>query len=373
MNQDPGTPKQRAENSARAATTLKPVATGVEVTIVVPAFNEAAIVERNLARICDYMDKLAPGRRWELLLVNDGSSDPTGTIAERFATSVPNVRVLHHPRNFGVGEAFRYAFRESRGDYVVTLDLDLSYSVDHIGKLLEKAKSTRARIVVASPYAEGGKVTNVPWLRRTLSVWANRFLSFSASGALSTFTSMVRIYDGRFLRSLNLSAMGMDIMPEIIYKATLLGVRIEEVPAHLDWGIIKREAAQRRSSMRLLRHTAAVLFSGFLFRPFLYFIVPGFALLVFATYVIGWMFAHFLEHYSQLVQYTSFFERSSAAVAAAYAGSPHTFVIGLLSLMLSVQLFSLGVLALQSKRYFEELFHLGSAIFKMDMQKRSGS
>jgi glycosyltransferase involved in cell wall biosynthesis len=319
------------------------------------------------------MSELVPGQRWELLLVNDGSSDATGSLAETFASSAENVRVLHHPTNFGVGEAFRYAFRESRGKYVVTLDLDLSYSVDHIGLLLERAKATRARVVVASPYAKGGKVTNVPWLRRTLSVWANRFLAFSANGALSTLTSMVRVYDGHFLRSLNLSAMGMDIMPEIIYKTQLLGIRIEEVPAHLDWGVIKREAAGRRSSMRLVRHTASVLFSGFLFRPFLFFIIPGFLLLLFSLYVIGWMFAHFLEQYAQLGQYPSFFERSSAAVADAYAVAPHTFVIGLLALMLAIQLFSLGVMALQSKRYFEELFHLGSAIFKMELKRRDDS
>jgi hypothetical protein len=63
-----------------------------------------------------------------------------------------------------------------------------------------------------------------------------------------------------------------------------------------------------------------------------------------------------------LAQVEEVFSRSSQAVAAAYAQSPHTFVIGLLSLMLAIQLISLGILSLQSKSYFEEIFHLGSAI-----------
>jgi hypothetical protein len=52
-------------------------------------------------------------------------------------------------------------------------------------------------------------------------------------------------------------------------------------------------------------------------------------------------------------------------VAAAYAESPHTFIVGLLSSMLAIQLLSLGILSLQSKRYFEEIFHLGASIYKL--------
>jgi hypothetical protein len=53
-------------------------------------------------------------------------------------------------------------------------------------------------------------------------------------------------------------------------------------------------------------------------------------------------------------------DRLSGAVAIAYQRSPHAFLVGLLSLMLSIQLISLGILSLQSKNYFEELFYLGS-------------
>ena len=73
---------------------------------------------------------------------------------------------------------------------------------------------------------------------------------------------MVRVYDGRFLRSLNLRSKGMEVMPEIIYKARMLNARIEEIPAHLDWGLLK-EAPQRRSSMKLWRHTLSVIMSAF--------------------------------------------------------------------------------------------------------------
>jgi glycosyltransferase involved in cell wall biosynthesis len=339
------------------------------VSIVMPAFNEAAIIEQNLGRVCDYMRTIENSYRWELVIVNDGSEDATGTLAEGFAHDRDNVHVYHHHTNFGLGQAFRFAFAHCSGDYVVTLDTDLSYSPPHIGELLARISETRAKIVLTSPYMKGGRVSNVPWLRRKLSTWANRFLSVSANGRMATLTSMVRAYDGRFLRSLNLRAMGMDVMPEIIYKASMLRARIEEIPAHLDWGPLKAKKAPRRSSMRILRHTAATIVTGFLFRPVAFFILPGLLTFLFSVYVNGWTLAHFFEQYRNLAQYPQMAERASAAVSAAYAHSPHTFIIGLLSLMLSIQLISLGILALQSKSYFEELFHLASGIYRVQQDE----
>ena len=340
------------------------------VSLVVPAFNEATIVEHNLARLCTYMQSLESRFRWEVVVINDGSTDATGDLADEFAKTHANVRVFHHITNFGLGQAFKFAFNRCRGEYVITLDADLSYSPDHIAQLLQKIQQTRAKIVVASPYMEGGKISDVPWLRRVFSVAANRFLSRAANGELSTLTSMVRVYDGRFLRSLNLRAQGMEIMPEIIYKAKLLGARIEEIPAHLDWSELRARVTSRRSSMRLWRHTVSIILSGFLFRPVMFFILPGLAMLLFALYVNGWTVAHFIAHFQALSQYPDFFGRASAAVSAAYAESPHTFIIGISALMLGIQLVGLGILALQNKNYFEEMFHLASTIYRTHQESR---
>jgi glycosyltransferase involved in cell wall biosynthesis len=339
------------------------------VSVMLPAYNEATILEQNLARVHQYMSSMEHEYRWEMVIVNDGSQDKTGELAERFAARHDNVRVFHHLTNFGLGQALRLAALHCKGDYLLMLDMDLSYSPDHIARLLTRIRETRAEIVLTSPYMEGGQVSNVPWLRRTLSTWANRFLAASVQGHLSTLTSMVRVYDGPFLRSLNLRSMGMDVMPEILYKAKMLGARVEEIPAHLDWGVLSEKKAQRRSSMRIVRHTAAIVLSGFLFRPVMYFIAPGLLLLLFSLYVNGWVMAHFTQHYAALTQYAGFFERASAAVSAAYAQSPHTFLIGILALMMAIQLISLGILSLQNKSYFEEIFHLASGIYRVARDK----
>lgn len=330
-------------------------------TILLPAFNEAAILEENLALIQDYLRTLADRYRFEVLIVDDGSMDGTGRIAEAQSERYANVRVIHHPMNRGLGRGFQTGFAHSRGDYIVILDIDLSYSPDHIGALLESIRTTGAEMVLASPYMKGGRISNVPWLRRALSVWANRFLSYFAKGRLSTLTCMVRAYDGEFARSLVLRSAGMDVMPESIYKPMILRARIEQVAAHLDWSRQVAVGTRRRSSMRIMRHMLSTVLSGFIFRPFMFFIAPGLLLGAFAVWTNFWMVTHFLTAYRR-ADVSAEADRISAAIAFAYQQYPHTFIVGLLSLMLSVQLLSLGILALQSKRYFEETFYLASAV-----------
>jgi glycosyltransferase involved in cell wall biosynthesis len=341
------------------------------VSVVVPAYNEAAVLEKNLRMLCDHMKSLESEYRWEIIVVNDGSNDGTGEIAENVAKVHPNVFVLHHIVNLRLGNALRYAFNNCRGDYVVTMDIDLSYSPDHIDRLLKTIKENRAKIVIASPYMRGGKVSNVPWLRRFLSIWANRYLSLTAPGNLSTLTGMVRGYDAKFLRTLDLKASDTEINEEIIYKAQMLGARIVEIPAHLDWSFRKTIGKKRRVSLQIFKKIISCLFSGFIFRPFMFFIIPGMALILLSLYPIGWAFIHTLNYYQQFSASHPTISSGhllSAAVAEAFRLSPHSFLVGGFTVMLAFQLVSLGVLALQNKRYFEEMFHLGTTIYKFNRE-----
>jgi glycosyltransferase involved in cell wall biosynthesis len=331
------------------------------VTLVIPAYNESALLEANVALVDDYLSRELSAYRWEFIIVNDGSRDNTGEIADRIAANHPGVRVVHHPRNFGLGQAFKSGFNASRGDYVVTIDIDLSYGPEHIKEMLERIRATRAKLVLASPYMAGGSVGNVPWLRRVLSVGANRFLGALTRGGFATLTCMVRAYDGPFIRSLTLRASGMEVMPETIYKSMVMRGRIVEIPARLDWSRQLKMGAKRQSSMRIARHMFATVLSGFLFRPFMFFVLPGLALLGFALWVNVWMVVHFFDALAALPPDLPG-DRISAAVGEAYSTYPHTFIVGLLSLMLSIQLISLGIAALQTKNYFEELFYLGTTL-----------
>jgi glycosyltransferase involved in cell wall biosynthesis len=340
------------------------------VSLVTPAYNEAAILEENLMLLCAHMRQLESEFDWEIVVVNDGSRDDTAVLADAFASRHSQVRVIHHLHNSGLGQAMRTGFEHARGDYVVTLDLDLSYAPDHIERLVRRLIQTGSQVVVASPYMKGGQVSNVPGFRLFLSVWANRFLSMTAKRDVATLTGMVRAYDARFLAGLHPRSMGMDINPEILHKARLLNERVEEIPAHLHWRSpapnavpTPRSKPTRKSSMKILRHTWSIFFYGFLFRPVMFFFVPSLLCLGLALYAGSWSIIHSWNAYHAIAQTTASPDPTDA-VAQAFAQSPHTFVLGGMLLMVSIQLFSLAVLSMQSKYYFEEIFHLGSSVYR---------
>lgn len=326
-------------------------------TLILPVYNEEAILEENLRVLLDYLGSLSGQYDWDVLVVDDGSTDTTGTIADLFAAGHERVRVLHHFRNFKLGQALRFAFANCAGDYVVTFDVDLSYSPDHIERMLDTIVETRAKIVVASPYMKGGSTKAIPFTRRTASRWANAFLSLASKSGIKTVTGMVRAYDRRFVASLNTKAVDNEINSEIIYKAELMRAYIVEIPAHLDWS---GQQDRRRGPVRLRRMTAGFAFSGFLFRPFMFFILPGLVILALSLYTLGWAAYHVFFFYGEATG--TFDPRISSAVAAAFSAFPHTFIVGGIGLIVAVQLLALGIVSAQNKRYFEELFHLGTTV-----------
>jgi glycosyltransferase involved in cell wall biosynthesis len=328
------------------------------VSIVLPAYDEEAVLRDHVLVLLDYLKTLSRQFRFELIIVNDGSGDRTGAVAAGLAAEFDAIRVLEHPRNFGLGQALKTGFAQCRGAYVVVLDIDLSYGPEHVGLLLDRITKSSARMVLASPYMRGGRVVQVPWLRLAFSRAANWFLARVSGVRISTMTCMVRVIDGRFLRSLHLRSTGMDVMPEMIHKAKLLRATIEEVPAELNWERQNKVGARRRSSLRIIRQIAGTTVSGFVLRPFTFLLAPGLVLLAFAAYVNTWMVIHFLDAYSRAAG------NASAAIAAAYAEFPHTFIVGLLALTLAIQLIGMALLSLQNKKYFDELFHLGSTLLR---------
>lgn len=336
-------------------------------SVVLPAYNEEALLGPNLEKIRAYLIDIASEFDWEIVIVNDGSRDKTWSIVQKFADGDKNIVALTHPRNFGLGQALKYGFANTKGDYVITMDIDLSYDVDHIGELARKIRDDGAKLVLASPYTEGGSIKNVPFLRRVMSILGNRFLRLFVRGHFSTLTSMVRAYDGPYIRSVNLRALGMDVMPEIVYKSMILRASIDEIPARLDWGP-QLQFQNRTSSMKLIRHVFSTVLSGFLFRPFLFFVFPGILLAIFAAYVVFWMGFHFFGAFA-ILEADGITAGPAMALALAYKENPHTYIVGLLSIMLSIQLLGLGIMALQNKRYYEELFHLGSTILKTKFNK----
>ena len=110
--------------------------------------------------------------------------------------------------------------------------------------------------------------------------------------------------------------------------------------------------------------------SGFIFRPYIFFIIVGLVLFLIALYVIGWIFINTFSVYPHVHIVSQYFdERFTLAVSQVFKHSPQAFIVGGITLIIALQFLSLGFLSLQSKRYFEELFHLNTSIYKHEIER----
>ena len=334
-------------------------------TILLPAYNESAIIEKNLDEIKNYLLSLEGKYSWEILIINDGSNDTTGELADKAATVDKRIRVYHHPVNLNLGRALQTGFKLARGNCIIVMDIDLSYSVDHIEKMADTLFETCADVVIASPYMRGGRCTAVPFLRALMSRFVNRFMKMASQEKYHTYTGMVRAYRAEFIQNLNLKTKDYEVNPEIIYKAMILRATIIEIPAHLDWTELNKIKSSRTSSIRIIRGVFSGMMTGFIFRPYIFFIGVGGFLFLISLYIIVWLLIHTFAVIPEIIIDPDFFDdRFSMAVARVFNDRPHAFFVGGFTLLLAIQFFSLGFLSLQSKRYFEELFHLNSHISK---------
>lgn len=333
------------------------------ISIILPCYNEEAILQVNLNVIIKYLESKNEKYKWEIVIINDGSKDKTGIIADEYERQNGNIRVIHHPTNLNLGNALKTGFKNSKGDIIVVMDIDLSYSVDHIEKMVDKMIETSSDIVIASPYMKGGKVTDVPLGRKLMSRWVNRFMRVAAQDKYHTYTGMVRAYRKNFIQTVNLKTKDYEINPEILYKAMILRARIDEIPAHLDWTEQNKYSGKRTSSMRVLRGFFSGIMSSFIFRPYIFFLAIGAVLMLLSLYEIIWLFVDTISYMSNSGVPNHTFTYS---LSMQFKRNPQSFLIGGIVFLAAIQFLSLGFLSLQSKRYFEELFHLGTSFKKQN-------
>lgn len=335
-------------------------------SIVLPCYNEEAILHNNVNTISSFLASKKEKYDWEIVIINDGSKDKTGELADELTEENPYIRVIHHPVNLNLGNALKTGFKNSKGDIIVVMDIDLSYSVDYIEKMVDKLLEIQCDIVIASPYMPGGKVTAVPFGRKIMSRWVNRFMRIAAQEKFHTYTSIVRAYKRDFIKTVNLKTKDYEISPEILYKGMILRAQIVEIPAHLDWTEQNKFKGKRTSSIKVLRGFFSGIMSSFIFRPYIFFLAIGVILMLLSLYELIWLLYDTLSFMSQTTDVIRSFSQS---LAIQFRKNPQSFIVGGVTFLAAIQFLSLGFLSLQSKRYFEELFHLGTSLKQVVAKK----
>lgn len=338
----------------------------VDISVIVAAYNEEPIIFKNLERIVAELENRF-NNKWELICVNDGSRDNTGTLLDEFAQKDSRVKVLHHRRNFGQGRALRTGFNICRGDIVVTLDADLSYGPQYIFELVDALEVNNVEIALASPYMKGGIVRNVPFYRHMLSRWGNFYLAKMSPYSVSTSTSVVRAYRREVLDSVVLTSDGMELQLEILMKAYTLGFRVCEIPAQLQWSKDKKQGPKlrRASKMRIPGTIQTYLFLGWLTRPAVVFLLLSWLLILPGLYMSLWLLWRVLERVPTHLG-RGIMEAISLSLQSAFQTYTYSFIIYGGILLVGMQVFLYSLLLLQNKYYFEEFFRLGHEIKKLN-------
>jgi glycosyltransferase involved in cell wall biosynthesis len=203
----------------------------MDLSIVIPCFNEAARVDSCLGAVTAWADARA-GTTTEILVVDDGSTDGTAERARAWAGRRPDVRVLVSPANAGKGDAVRRGVLEARGDVVVFLDADLAVGVDHVGSVIGPLQDG-VDVAVGCRHVPGASVERPQGpVRRALGrgylVLARWLLDLPASDVTCGFKGFRRrvaleLFDGARCRRWGFDA-------EVLHLAARRNYRVLEVP-----------------------------------------------------------------------------------------------------------------------------------------------
>ena len=206
----------------------------MDLSIVSPMYNEEKNVEGTVEELRRVLAEYA--KPWELILVNDGSTDRSLEVAQGICEKYPNVSVASYPVNRGRGYALRTGFARAKGKFIVSIESDLSWNAECILTMLQTFEADPGvDIILGSPYMKGGQTVDVPFRRLAISKLGNKLLGAAMPGNFTMVTQMFRAYRREVLDSLELEAERKEIHLEILSKALAAGFRAVETPAILKW------------------------------------------------------------------------------------------------------------------------------------------
>jgi dolichol-phosphate mannosyltransferase len=198
------------------------------VVIVVPTYNEA----ENITPIVERVRRAVPEA--DVLIVDDGSPDGTGRIADELAASDRHVQVVHRTVKEGLGAAYLHGFREAldRGyDVIGEMDADGSHQPEQLPGLLSALE--HADVVLGSRWVPGGSVVNWPWTRQALSRGGNLYTRLLLGIPVRDATGGFRLFRRTTLEKIDLAtveSVGYCFQADLAWRSVQEGLRVREVP-----------------------------------------------------------------------------------------------------------------------------------------------
>ncbi|MBK8915597.1 MAG: glycosyltransferase family 2 protein [Phycisphaerales bacterium] len=198
----------------------RPPRSPLSLTITFPCYNEEANVERVTRSAVEVGRRIADDL--EVLIVNDGSRDRTGEIADRLAAEIPEVRVVHNSPNRGYGGALSRGFREATRTWVFYTDGDGQFDIGELPRLLPLLE----RYDIVSGYR---RQRRDPWIRR-LNAWAwGKLVRVLFGLRIRDIDGAFKIYPRSLFDRIEMKSTGALIDTEVLSRAQRLGYSIGQI------------------------------------------------------------------------------------------------------------------------------------------------
>ena len=315
------------------------------ISVVCPFYNEEAILEKSVELMLANL--IALQDEWELIIVNDGSKDGSLAIAKALEARNPRLTVAGYPVNRGRGYAIRTGIAQSRGELVITTEIDSSWGDDIVKRIVEEfRRQPDADIIIASPHLPGGGYKNVPRDRVFLSTFGNYVIRAGLTYWITMNTGMTRGYKREKFLELPLNEDEKEFHLEVVNKALAFGYRIYEISAILEWKdskLSKSPDKKRKSSAKIAKLIRTHVLFSIGVAPFRYLFPMSAGMLVAATMLLAWSIVNLFN--------------PNPSVYLVLAG----LSLGLLGFLI----FSVGVIAQQMRGLTREQWRTQSMLMSM--------
>ncbi len=202
--------------------------------LILPTYNEAENIEAIVAASSDVLAG-STGGEYKILIVDDGSPDGTGEIADSLAAEREQLEVLHRTEKSGIGPAYLAGFAyalDHGAAYVMEMDSDFSHDPADLGRLLQAVRAG-ADLALGSRYVPGGGVVDWGLLRRVISQGGSTYARLVLGLKVRDLTGGFKCFKREVLEAIHFDSVrsqGYAFQVELTYRAVRAGFRVEEVP-----------------------------------------------------------------------------------------------------------------------------------------------
>lgn len=202
----------------------------MKITIVIPAHNEEGNLEALLSKLIPVLERYRETDDYEIILVDDNSTDNTPYIVDNFSKNNSCIKAIHRTDTPGFGNAIKTGFKHATGDVIIPVMGDLSDEPEDIPKLIGRIEEGY-EVVYGSRFIDGSTIDGYPAAKMFANRLFNNIVRLLFGIRHKDVTNAFKAYRSEVLDEIgNIEASGFDITVEIPMKAHILGFKSTEVP-----------------------------------------------------------------------------------------------------------------------------------------------